>query len=57
MKAAKAHAVPLSDPAISILRGQHKTRGKNPHMFPGDVTLTSAGRNSTDAVNFRRLRP
>ena len=37
MKAGKAHVVPLSDQAISILRGQYETRGKNPHVFPSHL--------------------
>ena len=37
MKAGKAHVVPLSDQAISILRGQSATRGKNPHVFPSHL--------------------
>jgi integrase len=37
VKAGKAHVVPLSDQAISILRGQYETRGKNPHVFPSHL--------------------
>ena len=37
MKAGKAHIVPLSDQAISILRGQMAARGKNPHVFPSHL--------------------
>jgi integrase len=35
MKAAREHRVPLSAPALDILKRQHKARGKNPHVFPG----------------------
>jgi integrase len=35
MKMAKTHDVPLSDPAIAILRRQYDERGQNPHVFPG----------------------
>jgi integrase len=35
MKMAKPHDVPLSDPAIDILRRQRGERGDNPHVFPG----------------------
>jgi integrase len=35
MKARREHRVPLSAPAIDILRGQLAERGKNPHVFPG----------------------
>ena len=31
----KAHDVPLSDPAVAILKAQHATRGDNPYVFPG----------------------
>ena len=37
MKAGKAHVVPLSDQALSILRGQMAARGKNPHVFPSHL--------------------
>ena len=37
MKAGKAHVVPISDQALAILRGQHATRGKNPHVFPSHL--------------------
>jgi integrase len=35
MKMRKPHAVPLSDAAVEILRGQLKARGRNAHVFPG----------------------
>jgi integrase len=35
MKMRKPHAVPLSDAAVEILRGQLKTRGKSKFVFPG----------------------
>ena len=35
MKAARPHRVPLSAPAVGILRGQFAERGQNPHVFPG----------------------
>jgi integrase len=35
MKMGKAHDVPLSDPAVAILKAQHATRGENPFVFPG----------------------
>ncbi len=35
MKMQKPHDVPLSDPALAILRTQEIGRGDNPHMFPG----------------------
>ena len=38
MKMAKPHDVPLSDRALAILKAQHETRGKNPHVFPGRPT-------------------
>ena len=35
MKMAKPHDVPLSDPALAILRAQEAQRGNSPHVFPG----------------------
>jgi integrase len=35
MKMGRPHRVPLSAPAVDILRGQLAARGKNPHVFPG----------------------
>jgi integrase len=35
MKMGKAHDVPLSDPALAILKAQHATRGDNPFVFHG----------------------
>jgi integrase len=35
MKANKAHRVPLSAPALAILKRQFALRGKNPFVFPG----------------------
>ena len=35
MKKGKEHQVPLSDPALAILRRQHDVHGSNPHVFPG----------------------
>ena len=35
MKMELPHRVPLSAPALAILRAQHATRGQNPHLFPG----------------------
>ncbi len=35
MKAARSHRVPLSAPAVGILRGQFAERGQNPHVFAG----------------------
>jgi integrase len=35
MKMGREHVVPLSDPAVAILRAQEAERGKNPHVFPG----------------------
>jgi integrase len=38
MKMGKPHDVPLSPPALAILKAQHETRGRNPHVFPGRPT-------------------
>ena len=35
MKMQKAHAVPLSDAAVAILRDLEAARGKSPYVFPG----------------------
>jgi integrase len=35
MKAAKQHRVPLSAPAVAILKRQFAERGRNPFVFPG----------------------
>ena len=35
MKMAKPFDVPLSDAALTILKTQHETLGRNPHIFPG----------------------
>ena len=35
MKMQREFAVPLSDRALAILKAQHETRGKNPHVFAG----------------------
>jgi integrase len=35
MKMRKAHAVPLSDAAVAILRAQEAVRGRSPYIFPG----------------------
>jgi integrase len=35
MKMQRLHEVPLSDPALAILRAQEAERGSNPHVFPG----------------------
>jgi integrase len=35
MKAGKTHRVPLSGPALDILRAQAEKRRKNPRVFPG----------------------
>jgi integrase len=35
MKMGRQHRVPLSAPAVDILRGQLAARGENPHVFPG----------------------
>jgi integrase len=35
MKMGVEHQVPLSDPAVAILRSQFEARKKNPHVFPG----------------------
>jgi integrase len=35
MKIARPHRVPLSAPAVDILRRQLAARGRNPHVFPG----------------------
>jgi integrase len=35
MKMQKPHDVPLSNPALAILRAQEIGRGDNPHVFPG----------------------
>jgi integrase len=35
MKMGKPHRVPLSAPALAIVRAQHEIRGRNPHVFPG----------------------
>jgi integrase len=35
MKMKKPHDVPLSDPALAILRAQAAERGQNPHVFAG----------------------
>jgi integrase len=54
MKARKAHAVPLSDQAMAILRGQMATRGKNPHVFPSHLPRQALS-NTSLAVVMRRL--
>ena len=38
MKMGREHAIPLSDAAVAILKAQHETCGKNPHVFPGRPT-------------------
>ena len=35
MKMQREFSVPLSDRALAILKAQHETRGKNPHVFAG----------------------
>ena len=35
MKMQREHTVPLSDPALAILRDQHEARGRNPYIFAG----------------------
>jgi integrase len=35
MKMQRDFSVPLSDRALDILKAQHETRGKNPHVFAG----------------------
>ena len=35
MKMQREHIVPLSEPALAILKIQHAERGQNPHVFPG----------------------
>jgi integrase len=37
MKTKRQHIVPLSTPALAILRAQHAKRGKNPHVFPSPL--------------------
>ena len=54
MKAGKAHVVPLSDQAISILRGQYEMRGKNPHVFPSHLPRQALSSASL-ALVMRRL--
>ena len=54
MKAGKAHVVPLSDQALAILRGQHQTRGKNPHVFPSHLPRQALWSASLSLV-LRRL--
>jgi integrase len=39
MKSGRPHRVPLSAPAVAILRDQFTARGKNPHVFPGERPL------------------
>jgi integrase len=38
MKTSDAFSVPLSGRVLDILKTQHETRGKNPHVFPGRPT-------------------
>ena len=38
MKMQKEHQVPLSAAAVAILKAQHETPSKNPHVFPGRPT-------------------
>ena len=38
MKMQKEHQVPLADRALAILKAQHETSGRNPHVFPGRPT-------------------
>jgi integrase len=54
MKAGKAHAVPLSDQALAILRAQSETRGKNPHVFPSHLPR-QALRSASLSLVLRRL--
>ena len=46
--------MPLSDQAISILRGQSETRGKNPHVFPSHLPRQALSSASL-AVVMQRL--
>jgi integrase len=54
MKMRKPHAVPLSDAAVEILRGQLKARGRNAHVFPGARPGTRLSINALAYV-MRRL--
>jgi integrase len=54
MKAGKAHRVPLSAPALAILKRQHEARGKNPYVFVGSRPLKPISPSMPDNV-MRRL--
>ena len=41
MKMQREYQVPLSDRALAILKAQHETRGKNPHVFAGAATRSA----------------
>ena len=53
MKMGKPHRVPLSAPALAILRDLAETRGQNPHVFPGRPMRSLS--NMSMAMLLRRL--
>ena len=56
MKMSKAHAVPLSEQAVAILRVQEAGRGKNPHVFPGRPTKSAERDGDGDAAQAHGRR-
>jgi integrase len=53
MKTGEKHSVPLSDAAVAILKAQHETRGRSPHIFPGRPTKPLS--NMSMAMLLRRM--
>ena len=53
MKMGKPHRVPLSAPALAILRDLYETRGQNPHVFAGRPMRSLS--NMSMAMLLRRL--
>ncbi len=53
-KGKRAHRVPLSAPAMAILRSQMAERGKNPHVFPSHLPRQALS-NTSVALVMRRL--
>ena len=53
MKMGLPHRVPLSAPALAILRDLYETRGQNPHVFPGRPMRSLS--NMSMAMLLRRL--
>ena len=54
MKMGKPHRVPLSAPALAILRDLNETRGQNPHVFAGRPMRLAVEHEHGDAVAATR---